>query len=323
VLSRKFVCSAATLLVLLTACHRSETGATTNASAVAASQPAYVPLAEFPPLGPEQRVERGVVVHEAMLRHNGQLGRIWIYLPAKLPKSKIPAVFIAPAGVPPFVGNSFGDEVAAERNPEHLPYVHAGFAVVAYDLDGDVGSDEPTFEDVERAATAFKNADAGMLNARHAIDYVLKTIPNIDPQRLYSAGHSSAGRISLLLAETDPRIAACIAYAPVTDSERRAEIIAPDAVQFLEQNLTGFRTFLKETSPLQQAARLRVPAFVFHSVEDERIPIADTEKFVDELKKTNANVTFVRAQKGGHYDSMIDEGVPQGIEWLQKMSRNQ
>lgn len=276
-----------------------------------------MPLDQFPPIGPAQRVERGIVVHQVSLAHGRNAGRIWIYLPAKMPAKKIPCVFIAPAGVPPFIGNGFGTELAAARVPEHLPYVRAGFAVVAYDTDGEVANpNDATYDEVQAAATAFRDAHAGMLNARHAIDYVLKMVPAVDPSRLYSAGHSSAGRISLLLAETDPRIAACVAYAPVTDTERRVQQNAPDAGRYLEANLTGFGEFLKSTSPVRQIARLRCPTFLFHAEDDSVISIAETEAFVEELKKTNPRVTFVRAGSGDHYDSMIEEGIPQAIRWL-------
>jgi len=234
-----------------------------------------------------------------------------------LPAAPIPCVFIAPAGVPPFVGNGFGTDLDRQKDPEHLPYVRAGFAVVAYDVDGELANpDDVTYQQVQAAAAAFKNAEAGMLNARHAIDYVLKMVPAVDPKRLYSAGHSSAGRISLLLAESDPRIAACVAYAPVTDPERRADEIAPDAARYLESNLPGFREFLKSSSPLRQIERLRCPLFLFHAEDDSRIPIAESQAFADLLKKTNPQVTFVRAARGDHYDSMIREGVPKAIAWL-------
>ncbi|HVR40935.1 MAG TPA: prolyl oligopeptidase family serine peptidase, partial [Thermoanaerobaculia bacterium] len=179
--------------------------------------------------------------------------------------------------------------------------------------------DDATYEQVLVAATAFKNAEAGMLNARHAIDYVLKMVPAVDPKRLYSAGHSSAGRLSLLLAESDPRIAACVAYAPVTDVERRVDTIAKDAGRFLQSNLPGFREYLKRTNPIRQIANLRCPVFLFHSEDDSRISIAESEAFVEALAKTNPRVTFVRATHGDHYDSMIEEGVPQAIAWLRKL----
>jgi len=281
--------------------------------------PQYAPLAAFPPLGVAKPVDDGIAVHEVSLAHDGHTDRIWIYLPETLAAKPMPAVFIAPAGVPPFLGNGFGPDLDRQQHPEHLPYVRAGFAVVAYDTDGEVANlDDVTFEQVQVAATAFKNANAGVLNARHAIDYVLKMVPAVDPKRLYSAGHSSAGRIASLTAESDSRIAACVAYAPVTDVERRVNEIAPEAGQFLEANLTGFREFLKDTSPVRQIEKIQCPVFLFHAEDDSRISIRESEAFAETLKKTNPKVTFVRVARGDHYESMVDEGVPKAIEWLRE-----
>jgi dipeptidyl aminopeptidase/acylaminoacyl peptidase len=266
-------------------------------------------------------VERGVVVHLVSLEHGGQPGRIWIYLPKKMPATPIPCIFIAPAGVPPFVGNGFGTDLDRQRYPEHLPYVHAGFAVVAYDTDGELSHpDNVTYEEVKAAAASFKDAEAGVFNARHAIDYVLKMVPAIDPKRLYAAGHSSAGRIALLVAENDPRITACVAYAPVTDVERRVRENARDAGRYLHSNLAGFDDFLERTSPLRQAARLHCPLFLYHSSEDHRISITDSEAFATALTATNPQVTFIRGTRGDHYDSMIDDGLPRAIDWLKERS---
>jgi dipeptidyl aminopeptidase/acylaminoacyl peptidase len=201
--------------------------------------------------------------------------------------------------------------------------VHAGFAVVAYDTDGELANrDDPTFEQVQAAATAFKNAEAGVLNARHAIDYAVKMVPSIDPKRLYVAGHSSAGRIALLVAENDPRIAACAAYAPVTDAEKRVRAIVPEAGTYLDENLPGFREFLKRSSPILHVDQLHCPVYLFHSTADRRIAIAESQAFADALKKTNPNVTFVRATHGDHYDSMIEEGLPKAIGWLRALPRS-
>ena len=277
-------------------------------------------LNTFPPLGMGRPVDAGVVTHRVTIQHGPHTDRLWIYLPLRA-KAPFPAVFIAPAGMPPFLGNRFDDNHDVQDDPEHMPYVRAGFAVIAYAVDGAIANpDDVTYEEVKSAAIAFKNAEAGMLNARHAIDYALKMIPGIDPKRLYSAGHSSAGRISLLLAETDPRIAACIAYAPVTDPERRAFKIAADAAQYLEQNVDGFRGFLKSSSPVEHAAQLRCPLFLFHAKDDSLIDIAESEAFAELVKKSNPRVTFVSVDSGDHYDAMVREGVPQAIQWLRTLN---
>lgn len=303
------------LLIALTACSRQAAETPSSAASLAPSNAPLAtnaPLAVFPPLGPATRVEKGVMVHQVILGAT----RVWIYLPEKSPGTAMPVVFIAPAGVPPFLGNGFGPDLDRQQHPEHLPYVHAGFAVVAYDTAGELPGEDATYEQVRTAATAFRDAEAGVVNARHAIDYVLKMVPGVDPKRLYSAGHSSAGRISLLLAERDSRIAACVAYAPVTNPDQRAWEIAPEAAQYLEANVSGFGEFLKRTSPIHHVGQLRCPIFLYHADDDTRVPIRETEKFVESLKKTNPRVTFVRGTRGDHYDSMIEEGMPKAIAWL-------
>jgi dipeptidyl aminopeptidase/acylaminoacyl peptidase len=314
---KKYLCLITALVTLLAsaACSRqSHETPSVEASLI----PSNAPLSAFPPLGPATRVEKGVMVHQVILGAT----RVWIYLPENTPGTAMPVVFIAPAGVPPFVGSGFGPDLDRQRNPEHLPYVRAGFAVVAYDTAGELANqDDATYEQVQAAATAFRDAEAGVVNARHAIDYVLKMVPGVDPKRLYSAGHSSAGRISLLLAESDPRIAACVAYAPVTDPDQRARKNAPEAAQYLDANVSGFGEFLKRTSPIHNIRQLRCPTFLYHAEDDTRISIRETQTFVETLKKTNPRVTFVRGAKGDHYDSMIDEGMPKAIAWLRSNPR--
>jgi dipeptidyl aminopeptidase/acylaminoacyl peptidase len=304
-------------LVTLIGCH----GGVGETKLAGAAAPQYAPLTTFPRLGPALPVEKGVVVHPVSLAHGANAGRIWIYLPSKLPSKPMPCVFIAPAGVPPFLGNGFGMDLDKQKDPEHLPYVRAGFAVVAYDTDGEIANrDDATYDEVKNAAMAFRDAEAGMVNARHAIDYVLKMVPAVDPKRLYAAGHSSAGRISLLLAESDPRIAGCVAYAPVTDVERRVREVSPGTDKYLESHVSGFGDFLQRTSPLRQVGQLRCPLFLYHSVGDKRISITESDLFADAVKKTNANVTYVRGAEGDHYNSMIEEGVPKAIEWLRRLA---
>jgi hypothetical protein len=35
------------------------------------------------------------------------------------------------------------------------------------------------------------------------------------------------------------------------------------------------------------------------------------------MKGKKANVTFARVSSGDHYQSMIDQGIPQAIRWIQ------
>ena len=264
-----------------------------------------------PPLGAARTLEPGVTEYEVTLTREDGPERVWVYLPTHPASAKIPCVFIAPAGSPLFHGMG----LAESDRPEHLPYVRAGYAVVAYSLDGTV-TDPKNEQQIEAAAQAFQKADAGIANAHAAIDYALAVLPQIDPKRLYTAGHSSAGTASLLVAENEPRIAACIAYAPCCDLPRH---LGPDMMKALDVVLPEEREFLTRRSPIAATDKLTVPLLLFHADDDSTVPTAEVDDFARTVQRTNSHVTYVKVPTGGHYQSMIDQGIPRGIAWLQAL----
>ena len=265
--------------------------------------------ASFPPFARERQIAPGVNVHENAIGPH----QIWVYLPAKKAAAgTLPCVLIAPAGTDLTTGMGVADGDRAE----HLPYVRAGFAVVAYSLTGPAADDAPESE-VASAARAFKDAQAGFDDAERALAFTLARVPAVDAKRIYTAGHSSAATLSLLVAENEPRVAACVAYAPCSDVRHR--LSANGLLSQRDSEVPGFGGFVDQTSPINGASRLRCPLFLFHAKDDRNVPIAESARFVEEVKKANPNVTFVQAERGGHYDSMINEGVPKAIEWLKAL----
>lgn len=280
-----------------------------NGSSESDASPAAV---RMPDVGQVTTVDRGVTMQQVSLPNGSAWRRLWIYLPDPLPQSKLPCVLIAPAGSPMITGMGLG----SGDQPEHLPYAKAGFAVVAYELDGPF---DPGVDDNRHLITAiqdFRKAEAGVADARAAIDYIVANRPEIDGSHLYSAGHSSAATVSLLVAMREPRIKACIAYAPGCDVESR---IGETGVSELAQHVDGFRAFVHDASPISHATDLKCPLFLFHAEDDSVCSIEDSARFVSLVKSRNPNVTFVRVPTGEHYDSMIQQGVPRAIEWLKKL----
>ena len=53
---------------------------------------------------------------------------------------------------------------------------------------------------------------AGLANARTALEFALAKVPKLDAKRIYVAGHSSAATLALLFASHEPRIKACAAW---------------------------------------------------------------------------------------------------------------
>jgi dipeptidyl aminopeptidase/acylaminoacyl peptidase len=144
----------------------------------------------------------------------------------------------------------------------------------------------------------------------------------IDSERVYAVGHSSAATIALLVASQDHRVRRVVAFAPAPyplrwiSLPRRKELL-----DRLAAHVAGFDSFLAWTAPGAHIEELGIPALIFHSEEDTNIAIGDTAEYVTALKKINPSVTFVRAAHGGHYDSMIREGIPRAIEWLEAAKR--
>jgi dienelactone hydrolase len=267
----------------------------------------------FPELGPKQRIQAGIEFREATLQRGGVPMRVWYYQPEKA-AGPLALVLVPPAGSTLFAGMALAD---GDRR-EHYPYVKVGFAVASFDIDGPVPQSPPPSDAVVlQGARAFRDARAGLANAQAALDFVLAKVPNIDPQRVYIAGHSSAATLALLVAEHEPRIKACAAFAPATEVEGRLAEVIP----LLDRALPGYRKFLHFSSPRTHADKLQCPVFLFHARDDANVPVRDSTDFAAILRKTNPRVTPVTTPHGGHYDSMIREGIPKVIAWFQQRQK--
>jgi dienelactone hydrolase len=286
--------------------------------AVAVSAPAPVqldgPIAlpAFPDLGPGQEIAPGVVFYEIRLPGGprpGFGGKLWLYLPSGGHADKsLPCVLITGAGSNLLVGMDLGD---GDR-PEHLPYVRAGFAVLAFALDGAMPNRQGA-SDAQIFATArkFLAARAGLVNAHIALEYALAKVQEIDPQRIYVAGHSSAGTLALLFAEQEPRLKGCVAFAPAIDLAQR---FGP-AASAIRQN--GLGDLVDRFSPKTNESKLSCPLFLFHAQDDSNIPISSSQEWAQRLSGMGKTVTFETVPTGNHYDSMIQQGIPRAIGWLQ------
>jgi len=282
-----------------------------------------VALPKFPELGRPSGVRGGAKLYEVDLNSVQQQGglpganmKMRVYLPpGEHQPGSLSCVLVAPAGSTLLTGN---DLDPGNYHDETLPYVQAGMAVVFYSIDGglrDMQAASPV--DLKGAYTKFRAACAGVVNGRNALEFALARLPQVDPKRIYTAGHSSAGTLSLLLAQHDPRVKACIAYAPATDVEGglREVLSDPQAVSMFPR----LRGFLQQSSPVTHSSRLTCPVFLFHARDDSNIEWTDTQKFASLVEKAGTKPTLKFVPVGEHYDSMIDQGIPQAIAWLRTL----
>jgi dienelactone hydrolase len=286
--------------------------------AIVAPEPAApagcVAVSPLPELGTGRTVAPGVVVHEIQLTTGGLPGdgTLWVYLPEKPSAKSIPCVLI---GACP---NTliWGHELSDHDRPEHLYYARAGFAVVAYAVSGSA-ENAARLSDKDpvliAAAREYRDADVGLADARRAFDYLAAKIPAIDAQRVYAVGHDSAGTLALLVAEHEPRLAGCVAFAPLIDVEKWVN----GMLQVFNPGLPGYGDFVRNSSPLNHTDSLRCPLLLFQTEAVNQL--ADAAGFVERIKLNNADVTFLRVPTT-NYDPETAESMPRVVRWLKEQS---
>ena len=235
-----------------------------------------------------------------------------LYLPSGThERGSLPCVMIAAAGTTLLEGNGCYDE---SYQLETIPYVKQGFAVLGYSLDGPIASDEPSKIESKAAYDRFRAAHAGLVNARNAMEFLLQKVPAINREKIFTAGHSSAGTLSLLFAEHESRLAGCIVYAPCIDVEKRlSEYIANPLVKIL---MSEVAQFVRQGSPQRHLLSLKCPVFLFHAEGDTNVPFAESREFAERLNAQGTPCKLESVPDGNHYSSMLEEGIPRGISWL-------
>jgi dienelactone hydrolase len=280
--------------------------------AAAADQDGPIAIPPLPDVGPGREIEPGVMFHEVRLPGGdrpGFGGKLWLYLPAgDHAAGSLPCVLITAGGSSLLKGM----ELTEGARLEHLPYVRAGFAVLAYELDGPLahGRDASQAE-MSEAIIRFLAARVGLVNAQVALRFAVEKVPQVDPRRIYTAGHSSAATTALLFAAHEPSIRGCAAYAPAIDL---AKFFGAQAVRELHD--AGLDDLVIRHAPIHHERALDCPILLFHARDDGTLPVAETEACARRLKALGKPVTLVIVPTGGHYQSMLREGIPRGVAWL-------
>lgn len=247
---------------------------------------------------------------------DGQSMTLWIYQPDPLPQAKVPCVFIAPAGTMMIHGLGLTDGDTAE----HLPWVKAGFAVVAYELSGNADPENSSDVQLKSAAEKFRQAKSGLLNAQTAMAYAREKVSFVNPRQFYTAGHSSAGTMALYVAEMEPQVKGAIAFMPAVDIRASLGI---DGITYVQNSkiVPEAGVYVSEISPLTHIHRLSQPTFLFIAGDDRSDITGPADSFGKKLRELGSDVTVVRVPNGGHFQPMLDSGIPMAIEWLKMVTQ--
>ena len=117
--------------------------------------------------------------------------------------------------------------------------------------------------------------------------------------------------LAVLFAEHEPRLKACVAFAPALDLEQN---FGSEAVAKFKN--VGVGDLAVKYSPKNNEDKLQVPLFLFHAQDDGNISFTMSQAFANDLKAKGKPVTLDIVSTGNHYESMINEGIPHAIAWL-------
>ncbi|MEM6915716.1 MAG: DUF4190 domain-containing protein [Verrucomicrobiota bacterium] len=279
-----------------------------------------IALPEFPDLGEGKEVGTSGVIQYFLETKGAEPGHSMtfrVYVPpGQHAAATLPCVIVAPAGSDLLSGLALDD---SDYHDETLPYAEAGMVVVNYSLDGVVLGESD--EEVTRSYEEFRSAGAGLVNARNAIELVRRNLPMVDQGRVFSAGHSSAGTLSLLNAAHFPELAGATSYAPAINLRSHfADLLGNFFVDLVYPELWNFT---KKFSPGTHASKVEVPVFLFYARDDSMVDLEEGRTFRFAVEDAGGEVTFSTVPSGGHYQSMIDRGIPEAIKWIQEQDSAQ
>lgn len=244
----------------------------------------------------------------------GSRMQLRIYLPPGEHADKsLPCIVTPPATANVFLGVMVAPQ---DEFPEVQPYLDAGYAVIVYSIDGQLPQDAHQRPDhefrvaFELARRRHFRACFGAANGRNAVEYALRNLPQVDPHQIYAAGQNAAGSIALLLAENEPRLAGCIAIAPLVDVEARYEQAAQ-----VDPNIADLAFFSAEQSPLTHPEGIECPVFLFHQPLEDAPEFADTKNFAETIKQLGVDVTFVI---GDPEEFKFFGGAKKAVQWLEE-----
>ena len=225
----------------------------------------------------------------------------WLYAPPSSlkPDAKLPAVLIAPAGSDLLTGMNLSDD----DRPEHLPYLDAGFVVLAYELPG------------KDSTQTFAASNAGLDNGRAALEFLRAKVPFVDEGRIFTAGHSSAADAALLLAAHEPSLAGVTIY---NSAGEGCWFQSDSLLKLYSREVNNLEQFCLRTHAASHVAHLNVPAFLFSSEADNIVPAGRVRQLAASIEARGVDLTLQVSTEGDHYQSMVSTGIPSAIDWMLK-----
>jgi len=211
-------------------------------------------------------------------------------------------VLLAPRGEKGIFG---ADAIVDEADA--LAFVEAGYAVVAFSVDGATTNLAPPAERAE-AYRKFVNANLGLNNCQNALYFVRNSLAEVDPTRIFIAGRDAGGSLALLYATHEPALRGCVSFDAYVFADAIHGALYSDDRHFIYPGIDHLNS---RQSPLTHAHRLQCPTLLWASEDGT----ADALDFSN-LGRDNGQDLDVVEEVPPRANRSVNAAIPSALNWL-------
>lgn len=223
-----------------------------------------------------------------------------------------------------FAGNKIGKYRIYVSIAQQL--AQAGIATLRLDFRGS-GESEGEFSEM--------TIDGEVSDTLKGLDY-LRSLPEIDPNRVGLIGNSFGGAVATLAAQRDQQVRSLALLAPLFNSDQwrqkweslKGNMAEPSAQREMQRILEGnspgpafYHSFFQLNLEVPLTQLKKVPLLLVYSEKDERVGPEQTAHFKACRKDATAETRWVCLDKSDHDFSILEERkliIHEITQWLSK-----
>ncbi len=220
--------------------------------------------------------------------------------------TEVPVIVYRPRGLPagtraPVIVHVHGGPEAQAGlwfSPIMQFLVGHGYIVIEPNVRGSTGFGKrySHMDDVERREDSVRDLAE--------VNRWLRTLPDVDPDRIAVMGGSYGGYMTLAAITLYPELwAAACDIVGIANFRTFLQNTAPYRRALREAeygSLANHGAVLDRVSPIHRVDRITTPLMVIHGARDPRVPVGEAEQIVAALRARNRTVEYIRFENEGH-----------------------
>jgi dienelactone hydrolase len=173
-------------------------------------------------------------------------------------------------------------------------YAARGFAVLQPNFRGSSGYGDAWFK-----KNGFQSWEIAIGDVAAAGRWLISE--GVDPSKLGIVGWSYGGYAALQSGIVEPNLfRAIVAIAPVTDLNALKEERRNWSDEALTSDFIGSGAHMHEGSPIEHAAKIKVPVLLFHGTDDRNVAVEESKRMAQALKSAGVKCELVTYQDRDH-----------------------